>query len=194
MRAKTWELRLRGTFLPDPEGGIHGRNIHQKVHLQAPRGPRQGQGGEMKELIGDLWDKEFSGWKGVPTNGVRRKDGSLVMGRGVATQAKARYPGIDTALGSLVGKLGNTVFFFDGVKLFSFPTKEHWNEDSNLDLIEASSKKLADFARNRSSETFFLPRVGTGEGNLPWAVVKARIESILPDNVIILEESRIVKI
>ncbi len=46
----------------------------------------------MIEEFGDIWEIPGDA-RVITTNGVVRKDGACVMGRGVALQAKMRYPG-----------------------------------------------------------------------------------------------------
>ena len=45
----------------------------------------------------------------ITTNGDTRQDGAAVMGRGVALEAKRRWPGIEYRLGDLLRKDGNHV-------------------------------------------------------------------------------------
>lgn len=54
----------------------------------------------MRLARGDMW----SAYDGadlflVTTNGVVTRDGKLVMGAGIARQARDRFPGLDEALG-----------------------------------------------------------------------------------------------
>jgi hypothetical protein len=61
----------------------------------------------MIEIIGDLWEEGLNPSNNydailIPTNGFVTKKGEAVMGRGVAFQAKSRYPEIVTRLGKLL--------------------------------------------------------------------------------------------
>ena len=57
-----------------------------------------------------------------------------VMGRGVALQAKSRFPGIEHALGKLIREYGNHVGViprlagWPPVAAISFPVKHHWRQ------------------------------------------------------------------
>ncbi len=78
------------------------------------------------------------------TNGVVKKDGCLVMGRGIAYAVKQRFKGIDKALGRLVSEGGNRVFYLGDwnykgrqIGLVSFPTKHGLlkKEDVSIDMV-----------------------------------------------------------
>ena len=53
----------------------------------------------MKEVKGDIWKSDCD-IIAITTNGVVKKNGELVMGRGIASQAKQRYPDIPKILGA----------------------------------------------------------------------------------------------
>lgn len=140
----------------------------------------------------DLWDAPRGSWVGITTNGVVKADGRLVLGAGVAREARDRFPGLDAALGWLVGYQGNRVLFVPGgygfkAKIFSFPTKDRWTDPSDLSLVIRSAKELAHAAGNFPGDTFYLPRPGCGLGGLRWEDVREAI-SVLPDNVIIVHK------
>ena len=65
----------------------------------------------MKELIQDIWEVKCD-FLCITTNGIVKKDGRLVMGAGIAKEARDRCVDInlDLYLGSLVTEHGNHVF------------------------------------------------------------------------------------
>ena len=148
----------------------------------------------MREITGDIWVLNAAPhyrYVAVPTNGVVKADGCLVMGAGVAKQARDRFrgvrdcgiPSIDTYLGEKVSKHGNRVFLYDGspddpsnsdFRCFSFPTKHHWRDPSDLDLIIESWCSLAQHACSMGIEVY-MPRPGCGLGGLQWEEVKAAL-------------------
>jgi hypothetical protein len=103
--------------------------------------------------------------------------------------------------GKLVKKNGNicqSIMSFGGSKfdstgkivwkdihIVAFPTKHHWKNPSDLELIKKSAKELMDLINKNGWTKVYLPRPGTGLGNLEWDVVKAELEKILDDRVII---------
>lgn len=154
----------------------------------------------MKECQGDLfsvnapWD-----WICIPTNGVVNSYGAAVMGKGVALEAKQRCPLIEDRLGYLLKYSGNHVYrlgcYFNGpsYELLSFPTKHHWRDPSDLNLIIQSCKELRvlryTFGWDRYSGEFpriALPKVGCGNGGLRWEDVKPVLEEFLPEDTFIV--------
>lgn len=142
---------------------------------------------DVLEIIGDLFDYSVIV---IPTNGVVKDDGRLVMGAGVAKQAKDRFRDIDLILGKKVASNGNYVhvidFEFDKI-IFSFPTKHHYNESSDIKLIEKSIKQLCNQTNWCELNEVYLPRVGCGLGNLDWITeVKPLLSGYLDDRFIIV--------
>lgn len=142
----------------------------------------------MKEIKGNLWD--FRGKDGyvlcITTNGTIKRDGTAVMGRGCALQAKNNYPGIAATLGRRLKYDGLKVVWLT-TRLIAFPVKYEWHQKANLDLIKKSATELAREAANLRQNWFLLPRPGCGNGQRDWETeVKPIIENILPDNVLVI--------
>ncbi len=143
----------------------------------------------MKELLNsNLWDFHKHGnWVVIPTNGGVRRDGSAVMGVGLAYQASQKFPYLASELGKNITKKGNKPYAFNKIKLVTFPTKENWMNDSILNLIEKSANSLAQWSSKQEKEVYiYLPRVGCGNGNLQWTDVKPILEPILDDRFIVV--------
>ena len=134
----------------------------------------------MLEIKADLWSYPAD-FRCVPTNGIVKPNGCLVMGAGVAKVAAEKYPQLPDRLGRLVTIFGNKPFFFNEIGIISFPTKNHFKDPSDIGLIIASAKEIAAFVEIHD-KTIVLPRVGTGFGGLNWIDVKAAIEPIFDDN------------
>ncbi len=144
-------------------------------------------------------------WICIPTNGIVKDDGFAVMGKGVALDATQKFWDLPGILGELLKSEGNNVHLlkrfgrseyvpqnplyydkFVAVSLFAFPTKHHYRDNSDIDLIEKSCQQLKkkwDIECNRRERelydtipcipTVVLPKVGTGLGGLDWdSVVK----------------------
>lgn len=140
----------------------------------------------MKEITGDLFDYPVIV---IPTNGVVKADGRLVMGAGVAKQAKDRYLNLDLYLGYQVSKKGNSCYVFCNIDTFiiSFPTKDNYITNSYLRLIEKSTKVLVEITDWFNLEKVYLPKVGCGYGNLNWETeVKPLLSRYLDDRFIIV--------
>jgi hypothetical protein len=76
----------------------------------------------MKECQGDLWNSGCD-YTAVTTNSIIKKNGTLVMGAGVAKQASLRYPGLPRILAEHVRKNGNIPYIVPEYRIVSFPTK-----------------------------------------------------------------------
>jgi len=149
----------------------------------------------MKEIKGELWD--FYGKPGcvvcITTNGTIKKDGTIVMGRGCAREAKDRDPLLPFTLGWHVKETGNKplLIVVSGTSnglVCSFPVKHNWWEQADLSLIKESAHRLMDIIESSPEpRTFILPRPGCGNGKLTWEQVKPVLE-FLPDNVWVISK------
>jgi len=139
----------------------------------------------MKEITGDIWDWHDAGfWIVVTTNGVIKRDGSCVMGRGIARQAKRRFPRLPFELGAKIEAHGNVVFSFPRYRIYTLPTKHNWWERADLDLIVFGCRQLVESAP--ASQVVYLVRPGCGNGGLAWDDVQPAIASILDDRFVVI--------
>lgn len=138
----------------------------------------------MKEVYGDAWiiKKDYT-FLAITSNGYVKRNGEAVMGRGIAAQAKYKYPNIAYKLGGLLTRQGNRIHVL-APDLISFPVKHHWAEKADIRLIRASAHEL--MSRLGEHETVLLPRPGCGNGGLNWKDVKPILEKILDDRVAIV--------
>jgi len=142
----------------------------------------------MIEVEGNIWDYK-STVICVTTNAVVKRNGALVMGRGVAKQCLDRNPGIDFVFGKAVSQNGSIMQILTELDqpslrlLALFPVKQHWRQSAKLGIIERSATELGNLAEKTPNSIFVLPRPGCGNGNLSWREVKPIIEHILPNNV-----------
>lgn len=157
----------------------------------------------MLEVTGNIWDYEADAVC-VTTNLVVTGNG-LVMGAGIAKQAKDRYPSLPHLFGeyyrgfSLSGIrndftycVAKSVIPPPNWPLFTrhivaFPTKYHWRDHSDLLLIRKSAQDLVYLVERLEDDldkdvTVVLPRPGCGLGGLKWDRVKVVIEPILADD------------
>jgi len=147
----------------------------------------------MLEAYGNIWDiAEEGGWDAlcITTNGFVRKDGAAVMGRGIALEARNRYPGLDKELGTAILKRGNNahVFFPDPrFDIVSLPVKHAYTKDgqpgwkgkADINLIMSSLDELIYYTNRYQWFDVLLPRPGCGNGGLSWDFVKSKIEHML---------------
>lgn len=141
----------------------------------------------MDTVYGSIWDFHSKGYSVcIPTNGVITKAGKLVMGAGLALEAKEMFPGLDTVLGTQVKRYGNVPIFVPSHNLFSFPTKKHWRDQADMGLIINSARLLSDFieiaaVKSQIMTPVMLPKVGCGLGKLSWRVMEPELEKILDE-------------
>lgn len=146
-------------------------------------------------MIGDMWqlrDLVKADAVAVTTNGMIKKNGCLVMGKGVAKECLERYPRADIFFGKMVREQGNKPHYYFpeiGKKtlIISLPTKHDWRNASDLELIKSSLEELVKIADKFNLSTVLLPRPGCGLGGLQWTdVVEPLAASILDDRFIVV--------
>lgn len=134
------------------------------------------------------------------SNGIVRKDGRLSMGRGSALAVRDNYENVDLALGNYIKLYGNEVAVVSNAlnkvlgiheTIVSFPTKNHFRDASDIDLIIESCielSKVAHVFRTKTGEGGYvlLPCPGATNGWLPWETTREIIEDLLPSNVILI--------
>ena len=115
-----------------------------------------------------------------------------VMGAGLAKQFANRYPRLlkeykeDCAAGLV--KLGEVKLYWmdDGKIVVNLPTKDHWQEKSDLDMVVKGLADLNAALYDFGIESVAIPPVGAGLGGLEWEVVnEAIINNISKDGLIV---------
>lgn len=135
----------------------------------------------MIELKENIWEAQGPlDYVTVLTNGTVRKDGQLVMGAGIALEAKKRFPWMPKALGEAIRRNGLKIEIFQQSRIIAFPTKyEVFNPYSSIGLIEKSLVELLATIKHWSANPDYLPgfvaggrilipRPGCGLGGLHW--------------------------
>jgi len=152
----------------------------------------------MREETGDLWEYHANGWWVViPTNKQIRRNGSAVMGAGLALEAAKRFPGIEYEYGWRLKQDNYCYLPAQEKRLILLPTKEHWKNPSSLTLIESGCLELRKrllWVKERcwvespggrvtgSFKGIALPRLGCGLGGLRWEAVCPIMGRILTDD------------
>jgi len=160
---------------------------------------------------GDMWETyEDADLFLITTNSTLRKDGALVIGQGIAWQAKERFPGLDLALGrqiqttcgspsvslracaerSEVTGLGEYGLLISprwpAAKLGAFQVKRHYSQPASLELIQRSTATLCVWCAEHPDAGVHLNFPGVGYGRLRREEVLPIIIQ-LPDQVTIWE-------
>jgi len=113
-----------------------------------------------------------------------------VMGKGIALMFKERFPD-NMAAYARACKAGQVVtgkMFITPTNalvgptwIVNFPTKQHWRSPSQMAWIEQGLADLRNWIIDNNIRSIAIPPLGAGNGGLPWAEVKPRIEAALAD-------------
>lgn len=145
----------------------------------------------MKIAYGNMWSVFTSvDLFCITTNSIIRKDGELVMGRGIAQQARNKFPGLGLALGTAISEAGMNSKIYGLLlspnwpvkKLAAFQVKVNWQAKADLDIVKESAKALGHWAKTNPDKTIALNFPGIGNGRLDYDDV-LEIVKHLPDNV-----------
>lgn len=152
----------------------------------------------MIEVTGDIFEQKDADCICFTSNGILNKNGDLVMGAGIAKEFKTKWRRLPEFFGRCIKKRGNTVFMMDiGERrgeehrilwICNFPTKHHWKDPSDINLIKTSALELVKYSNLNKVNKIYLPRPGTGLGGLKWEDVKKVIEPILDDRFIVINK------
>ena len=158
----------------------------------------------MREATGDIWSMLTDGDAIIiTTNGILNTEGRLVMGKGIALEAKTRVKGVDRIAGDMVGRYGNHAWLLDPAHMtprwdmIFMPVKEHWRDPADLALIERSAHEIVKIVAQEIHiggvwaedhpdyvrlPNIYLPHVGCGAGSLNWSDVKPVLDAIFTDD------------
>jgi len=128
----------------------------------------------------------------VTTNSVIKRDGTAVMGAGVAKSFALKYPMLPKALADNIKTYGNVTNYLptpvtQKAQILSLPTKAHWKNNSDIKLIEQSLKRLVEITDKENYKYVLLVRPGCSNGGLNWETdVKPLCKKLLNDRFYII--------
>jgi len=134
----------------------------------------------------------------ITTNPIIKKDGGVVMGRGIALEAKTRFPDLPYDFGDELKISQNYqeeprvgyINTYEQTQIWYFMVKEHWAAPASTEIIHESVQKLNWYHNKRYNEwqniRIDLNFPGIGNGGLPREQVLPLLLN-LPDNVHIWE-------
>ena len=145
---------------------------------------------------GNMWDVfGKTGLFLITTNPIIRKDGAVVMGRGIAREAALRFPELPFKFGRRLspevvgyqasGDSTGTIGTYEQQEVGYFMVKRHWNSPAELSIIEDSVSDLLSWAPYQFWR-IDLNFPGIGNGKLRREDVLPIIEK-LPDKVHVWE-------
>jgi hypothetical protein len=144
---------------------------------------------------GNMWDVfGYTGLFLITTNPIRRKDGAVVMGRGIAKEAATRYPQLPYDFGRVLGEEADQwvesyvdpIGEYDHQMIGYFMVKDHWRDNAKISIIEKSSYYLERIASFMPAKRYDLNFPGIGNGKLKREDVLPLLQR-LPDNVHVWE-------
>lgn len=136
----------------------------------------------------------------ITTNGAIKSNGELVMGAGVAKEfydryneqffisrilAQKLYRGPQLPHLHVVDKKDNICYKCvdaednQGTYILSFPTKNHFQDKGDLELIKQSARRMVWIANNYKLKSVIIPSPGTGCGKLSKEEVYKELSNIL---------------
>lgn len=132
----------------------------------------------------------------ITTNATIKRNGAVVMGRGIARQARDRFSGLDAALGRRIltvcgnqGQYGLLVSpRWPQAKLGAFQVKRHYSQSASLELIQHSVAALYAWCAAHPDAQIALNFPGIGNGRLRREDVLSIVMQ-LPDQVSVWEYS-----
>lgn len=138
---------------------------------------------------GDMWEEySTADLFLVTTNSFITKEGKLVMGAGIAKEARDRFSGLDKAFGKRIKHLSRYGILvsdkWPDKVLGAFQVKYHFKDKADLDLIRYSTEMLQQWIKNHAALNIHLNFPGIGNGKLDPADV-LEIISCLPNNVFV---------
>ena len=137
----------------------------------------------------------------ITTNGTIKTNGELVMGAGVAKQFYDKY----NSTHNIAKKLATLLYGGEpnlkklhvvptqqnlcyraipaeqnnGTNVVSFPTKNHFMDKGDLELIKRSARRMVAFANEYNLNSILIPSPGTGCGQLNEKDVYQELNRIL---------------
>lgn len=136
----------------------------------------------VRYIKGNLWDSNDS-LIAISTNSTLKSNGCLVMGAGVAKQARDMYTGVDKKAGDVIIKYfksgevdyGFFTLFVENKLLGFFQTKVHYTSSSSYTLISRSCESMLSFLVSNSRDVS-MNFPGIGYGNLQRLKVKSILD------------------
>lgn len=139
----------------------------------------------MVETHGDIWDYRGRAVIAITTNGLVSGKGEAILGRGCASQARERFPGLSWRLGELLRTHGNHVHPL-GPGIVSFPVEDSPWALPDLRLIRRSAMELRMLADRNGWSLVVVPRPGCGGGGLSWSEVRPLLADVFDDRFVVI--------
>lgn len=141
-----------------------------------------------KSVNDDLFESSAQAWVN-PVNCVG------VMGKGLALMFQKRFPynllQYQRACMERVLRPGHFLAVENRGSgpacIINLATKDHWREPSKLDWVAQGARRMRIWAEEKAISSVACPALGSGEGGLPWAQVKAELLIAFKDSTVNFE-------
>lgn len=125
-------------------------------------------------VTGNMFDREADCYV-IPVNCVG------VMGKGLAKEAKERFPDLDAEYQAMLRSgdlyIGHPCLVRAHRQDFLlFPTEWHWREPSRIEWIQDGLNIASDDFWDNSHGVIAMSKLGCGLGGLDWGVVRSHME------------------
>ncbi len=120
---------------------------------------------------GNLWDAHAQGqFVVITTNTQTRKDGTAVMGAGIALSAAEKCKGLAANYGKHLTTCEDPEkpVYLEKQRLILLPTKRHWRDPSPMDLVEKNILWLKKLSETHPEWKIAIPPMGCSNGQLDW--------------------------
>ncbi len=150
------------------------------------------------ELTGDFWaEAEHSDVQAIvcTINTMCKKDGTLVMGAGIAKDFCERLPWLSDRWGTRTKKMGEKTYPFvevmqGGPDIVGIHTKLDWKDPSPPKLVDRSVKQLYIISRALGWKKILMTRPGCGNGGLHWEkFVRPLLTQVLDERFLVINEN-----
>ena len=143
----------------------------------------------MQLVKGNLWYWHGLGKHvGITTNADINRRQELVMGRGVALEAKRRFPDLAVTLANHVIHHGNVPCYVAKDRLFTVPVKQHYLAKAEISIILRSLSILDEILVTLVISEVYIPMPGCGAGGLKREDVLPVIEAARYSDRILITE------
>lgn len=140
----------------------------------------------------NLWDffKVPNNIVVVTTNAHLNMNLELIMGAGIAKEAKQRCPELPKLMFEHARKKRYYYVPFPDLGLACLQTKILWPDPSPLDLVKESVEYFRVHVEDAPDINYHCPQFGCGNGGLSWPNQVLPLVENLPDNVIFYEYTK----
>lgn len=112
------------------------------------------------------------------------------MARGIALKFRQLWPDMYTRYHELCArgefKPGDLfVWTAQDRVIFNLATQRSWRSKATPDAVRAAIGRMVDYARQHDLDAIAMPRIATGLGGLAWTEVRAILDDVVHDDLVV---------